>query len=322
MSKNQKLDNIIEGCLNLTEAGANFVCLFSLMGFLGAFNWLFDICSHFRPQYFICLLFAILISLKRKRRILIVWSIIAILNVIPILQLYVPGPPAASNSPRLKMLTMNLESINNKNYNAAAECIKTFNPDIITLQEVNYAFGNYLREHLPEYKYNKIVTGELCEGVGIMSKFPLEQITTQQFGQNFPLISAIAKTNIGDIEILAPHPVPPVDWDFWHQQSIFFDGVTELCKLRHTSLLITGDLNATAYGYQLQHFKETSHLSDSSQGFGIQLTWPSAFPPLWINIDQCLFSDDLTAVARKVGPDIGSDHRSLYTEIAKRKISR
>lgn len=315
----QPAKKLLRFAFHLIETAGMVICLFSALGFLGSLLYEFDLLSHFRLQYFVLLICCLPFMLRRGRIFLIVFAVFALINASQIAALYQPAPAAKAGSPLLRLLTMNLQSNENQKFASAVACIRSLNPDVVAFEEINEAYKKYLTENLPEYKYSKILTGEAGEGVGLMSKLPLDHTEEHQFGKNFPLISSHVQTALGDIQVLAAHPMPPLFQDYWRQETIFFDNVAEISKKRTSTFVLIGDLNATEYGYQLSHFRSISHLCDSSKGFGIELTWPSYFLLLGINIDHCLFSDDLTAVARKVGPDIGSDHLPLYVELANRR---
>jgi endonuclease/exonuclease/phosphatase (EEP) superfamily protein YafD len=309
----------IRQILPLIDSGGITVCTMTLAGFFGFAGWAFDMCSHFRLQYLVCLAICILLTLKREKSRLAVYLTFAFLNLIPIAILYIPDNGEIKAGPRLKVMSMNLDSIANKNYAKSVACIKSFDPDVISFQEINSSFAGYFAANLPEYKFSKMLTGEQCEGVGLLSKFPLSEATGYQVGYNFPIISAVVHSGLGDVQVIVSHPLPPAGWDYWKQEKIFFDAVTKMCEKRKSSFVVLGDLNATTYSYQLSRFRSEANLCDSCQGFGIQPSWPANCPPLWIDIDHCLFSNDLKAVARRIGPDVSSDHLPLFVELAARK---
>lgn len=69
-------------------------------------------------------------------------------------------------------------------------------------------------------------------------------------------------------------------------------------------------------------------LKNSRQGFGLLPTWPikTNYPPyakipsfltglLSIPIDHCLISPDIKVAKTRTGPNVGSDHRPLITDL-------
>lgn len=89
-------------------------------------------------------------------------------------------------------------------------------------------------------------------------------------------------------------------------------------KVRVTGLLhATGALAAlgTVAGF-FRRLLARSGLIDTLRGRGYQPTWPGHFVPLWIPLDHCLVSPDLTVLDRRVGPHVGSDHRPVIVDLA------
>ncbi len=319
MRINEIVSTLAESSLSIVAAGGMVIAVLTVVSFFGYCGWCFDVFSHFRLQYLACLLICILLNWRSHEFKIAVWSSAALLNFIPIASLYLPAAQASAASPRLKVMSSNLESINNNNYDAAVENITAFDPDLISIQEINAAFAGEFARKLPQYKYSKLIPGEYCEGVGLLSKYPIEESSVDNIGYNFPLIGALIKTELGEIEIFVAHPLPPLDPQYWQQEKLFFDALAKKVKERKHPIIIAGDFNATNWSYFVNDLRSKSKLSDSAQGFGFQPTWPASpqLFPLSIDIDQCFFSHEFAAVIRKVGPNIHSDHKSLFVELAK-----
>ena len=57
-------------------------------------------------------------------------------------------------------------------------------------------------------------------------------------------------------------------------------------------------------------------MTNSMDGFGWQATYPAGGGPLMLPIDHLFHSDDLTTVARTIGPDLGSDHLPIVVSLS------
>jgi len=309
---------ILKFALRLLVTVTNFlgfvVCLGTILSYFGEKNWLLDLLSHFRVLYLFYLLFCIVVS-ARNRSLQAFWSLFALLNLIPILPFYVPEFAQVQKTSRLRVMTINLESICNHNFDLATRYIKRVDPDIVSMQEIDSQFADYLKTNLPEYRYSKFITESAFSGIGILSKFPLEQSKIYQFGQNFPMIASLAKTSLGDILVFAVHPLAPYSEFMWRNETTFADGIAQLCKASQPQIILLGDLNTTPFSFQYRHMLAVTGLKDGSKGFGYQPTWLAELPIL--GIDHCLLSKNLVATVQKIGPNIFSDHLPLYLEIAK-----
>ena len=81
------------------------------------------------------------------------------------------------------------------------------------------------------------------------------------------------------------------------------------------SRLVIGDMNRTAGSPYFRDFLNETGLRDSRLGFGRQPSWP-VWLPYRITIDHAFLSPDLAVVDRRLGPDIGSDHRPFILDVA------
>ncbi len=291
------------------------LCMLNIMSFLGRYGWFFDILSHFRIFFVGCFVLCLLFSLKFSPSLCVVWAAFLIFNLVPITHLYIADHGTAPQNPKLLMMTFNLEAINNHHFEKAVNCIKHFNPDIVSLQEIDDKFATYLKENLPQYPHYKLLPDSKYGGVGLLSKYPIEQTDVYNFGTNFPVIVSTIKTSLGNITVITVHPRAPYTPFDWENQKIFTDGIAQICRTHTGPIVLAGDLNTTAFGYQYARLLNLTELQDSNLGFGYQPTWPASLPV--IDIDHFLMTKDLVAVARRNGPNILSDHLPLYVEISR-----
>ncbi len=302
--------------LGVIHLSACLVVTFTAAAFFGRFDWLCDVLSSFRAQYVIALAAACLFAFHRPL-LLSLFILALVVNLADIACLYLPGTGAEPAGARLKVMSMNLEAINNKKYASAVQCIESLDPDVISLQEVDQPFCDYLISHLPRYKYTKMLPDRLCAGVGIMSKFPIESSAVHHFGSNFPMLVCRVKSCLGPLNFMVAHPLPPYGGQFWHQQGLFAEGAGEICRTLKGTTILAGDFNATPWSFRFHQLQECARLTDSCQGFGLQPTWTTHCAALLIPIDHCLLSDNLVAVSRHICEDVASDHYPLYLEIAR-----
>jgi len=89
-----------------------------------------------------------------------------------------------------------------------------------------------------------------------------------------------------------------------------------LLTVANTPLLLLGDLNVTPWNHHFKKLLRHTGLKDSTQGYGVQPTWPTYYPWLWIPIDHCLYSSSIHVVGRKVGEHVGSDHYPVIIDFA------
>lgn len=83
--------------------------------------------------------------------------------------------------------------------------------------------------------------------------------------------------------------------------------------------MLAGDFNATPWSPFFRDFLRHSRVSAGASTWSLNPTWPAGSVGtvlLRIPLDHCRVSADLAVVSQQVGPDIGSDHFPLQTDLA------
>ena len=84
--------------------------------------------------------------------------------------------------------------------------------------------------------------------------------------------------------------------------------VAERVRTLEEPAVVIGDLNTTPWSRLFARLVERTGLCDSRAGFGIQASFPSDMAFLRIPIDHLLASCAVGVRARRIGPQVGSDH--------------
>jgi len=113
----------------------------------------------------------------------------------------------------------------------------------------------------------------------------------------------------------AAHPTWPVPGSVGRWESDL-DQLARIAETHVGPLLIAGDFNATRYNTQFRSILDRGGLVDAT--YGVNGTWPSDWwPILGAQIDHVLVSADIRVVTAGSLKISGSDHRAVYTEIAR-----
>ena len=109
--------------------------------------------------------------------------------------------------------------------------------------------------------------------------------------------------------MIGSHPLPPVNPEYLRARNRQLDDLARFVSSQEShAKIVMMDMNATPWSYVFKDFLENSGLRDSRRGFGVQPTWPTWMPLLWIPIDHVFVSEGIKIVSRKIGPSLGSDH--------------
>jgi endonuclease/exonuclease/phosphatase (EEP) superfamily protein YafD len=119
------------------------------------------------------------------------------------------------------------------------------------------------------------------------------------------------------VTVLAVHVPAPTTPGDRRARDEELGAVGRWARSHRGSEIVLGDFNATPWSSVLERLEDTADLRNSTEGFGVQASWPALAGPLGIPIDQLLHSRDLTVTGREVGRGYGSDHRTLWVTLAR-----
>jgi endonuclease/exonuclease/phosphatase (EEP) superfamily protein YafD len=204
-----------------------------------------------------------------------------------------------------------LANVNTKTGNATdvAAAIRRFNPDIVVLEEVNAKWLSDLKPVLDGYAHSEQEPREDNFGIGLWSRFPFTRSCVAHIGTaEVPSIVVELDTTKGKCTVVATHPLPPGGKEYSEFRNAQLAELPRWVRQASSPVVLLGDLNVTPWNHYFKRLLNESGLKDSSQGRGVQPTWPAFSPLMLIPIDHCLYSHGIVIVARQTGPQVGSDH--------------
>ena len=197
-------------------------------------------------------------------------------------------------------------------------------PDVLVILELSHGLADRLVKEIgPEYPHaiaKPMDDGNF--GIGMYSRHPF--IASEVFKLNTEVESIEATIDIRGRahRIIATHPLPPIGDrgfklrnDHLHEMARrigFIDGGM-------TPSILVGDLNVTPWSPHFRSLIDKTGLRRAVDGFDATPTW-YRIPryPFGLTLDHALISTNLECVEHIVGPDIGSDHRSVTVKINSR----
>lgn len=281
----------------------------TVFSFSGSLGWFLDLFSHFRVQYFLGLsIVALLLLIPRQRKVAACFGFLAAVNLCTILPLYWGRPEETPSAAAYRAILINVNT-QFGDVDRVTETIRKYNPDIVVLEEVSTKWISDLRSMAKLYAYSKIEPREDNFGIALYSKFPFAQCDIVYIGDaEVPSIVAEVKTPAGKFRVIATHPLPPAGAKYSVFRNRQLAAIPKVVKQSEVPVLLLGDLNVTPWCPYFKRLLKATGLRDSSQGRGVQPTWPTDNPLLLIPIDHCLHSPDITIVRKEIGPSVGSDH--------------
>jgi endonuclease/exonuclease/phosphatase (EEP) superfamily protein YafD len=291
--------------------------LATLGGWLGRWLWLGELASHFRVQYFwIFVLGGLLLVAARRFRLAAAAALFALLNLATILPLYWPaaGPPTAGR--RLRAVSLNVYSANDRHDDVVA-FLSASRADFIVLLEVTAEWRDLFDALQAEYPFGRFELRSDSFGMALLSRLPAEEFDVVFVGSaRLPSIVARYIVDGRDLTLIGTHPLPPGSSARRQMRDEQFAGLAALVRERPGPVILMGDLNVTSWSASFDLLVAGTRLHDSRRGFGVQPSWPAWLAIGRIPIDHCLVTPEVTIVDRQIGPDVGSDHYPVVVDLA------
>lgn len=300
-----------------------------LFGFVPGL-WIADLCSQFRLVYAGLSLLGLAGAVLLRLPIVIGLRVsILCINSIPVISQFV-SPVGAEIQPislesktkaiSVKFLNFNTEFQHNNDHASFMKVVEAYDPDVITLVEVDERWIRAIEKSTQVYPYRKIeITGP---GMAVFSKFPIERCDVRYFGRSHhPRILVKLKVGLKAVHVFVVHPSTPKTEQAWIERNSEFQVIAREIKMVPGPRVLVGDFNCGPWAPPFYDFLRLG-LVDSEQGLGPQPSWPARpgrvsellpIPPV-IPIDHALSTEDFTVLQRRLGPPIHSDHLPVFVQ--------
>ena len=286
------------------------------LGSLGRYGWVFDLLSHFRLQYIIVCAVVLLFALFRSRNWLVLVALISLLwnaQIIHAVHQTAEVAERAGAKP-LRVMTFNL-MVDNENHVAAIEHVLKADADIVCLLEVDETWRLSLEPLRVKYPYHVEEMNDGLFGIACYTRLPLKSSEVRRFTiWRLPSI-VLNLDHLGvPLTFIGTHPKPPIggfNAREWRDQLSQIGAIVEGIQ---GEVIVAGDLNATPWCDGMRLLCENSGLRFRS----VDPVWPPTWGlklPMMIPIDHVLVKGELSVQKRVIGPEMGSDHRSVTVEI-------
>jgi endonuclease/exonuclease/phosphatase (EEP) superfamily protein YafD len=291
---------------------ATAVIAVSVVGSFGGWYPLFDLCSHFRFQYFALLaVLAILLWHVKSPR----WAGVALLacahNAVLIGPYYLPAnsasPPSESD---LSIVSFNVHASNRRSAEVL-EYLRRTASDVVVLIEVDRRWLSELEPLHESYPHRVIVPDDGPFGIALFSKLPIgEYSLLRTGGSSSTAICAELDFNGRTIGFVAAHPVPPLTPSMYRDRNHLLARIGEHVQSIKLPSIVAGDFNATPWCVGFDPLRKAG-LTDTALGCGVRRTWNSHIPFMGIPIDHVVATKEVATLRRAVGPHCGSDHYAV-----------
>lgn len=280
---------------------------------LGGWHWLLDLFSNFRWQYLVISAVVAGWALwRRERGIVVLSAMTLLLNAVLIGVLaWHPDVSRASLAGNfsLRVLSQNVLMVN-EDKQAVLDHLLASDADVIVLIEVDAEWMAAMQPLMAKYPFSVAHPTSNNMGIAMFSRIPWSHADVLWLGDvRVPLIEAKFVHQGRNLTLIGIHTMSPVGGRRAWLRDRELQLLAEHVSQQLDPVLVIGDLNATPWsaGMRLAKSRNLRYRS---------LTAPWA--PTWrvgtihpIPIDHALATAPLVITHRTIGPDVGSDHRSL-----------
>ncbi|MCK6570508.1 endonuclease/exonuclease/phosphatase family protein [Myxococcota bacterium] len=228
--------------------------------------------------------------------------------------------PVPDGLPRVRVVSANLLTTNTE-HAAFLSWIRAERPDVVLALEVGRDWAEALETLADLYPLRRFAPREDNFGVGALALNPHATVEFIDCGpSDVPSLRVRQPVEGTVVTMVATHPIPPIG------AARAFERDAQIVACAATLLrappprILAGDLNATPWSPVLVDLRRGTGLRDSRAGFGLQTSWPNGLGVadvlFAIPIDHLLHDDAVAVVDRRLGPDVGSDHRPVVADFA------
>lgn len=279
-----------------------------------------------------CVVAALVAVLFRVRHATVVASIGAAALAVVVVPAFLPPPVAPPGAaPKTRIVWANLQNWTT-GAPALARLLDEERPDIAVLTELSAHHERAASDRRAAYPFQSSFPQRSAFDLLLVSRrAPTTFRMDRRHGADFPVMEArfcgdgVDAPCLAIIGLHAPRPelpggllgVPPDRRDASLALAAEFAGARIAAGDR---VILLGDLNTTPFSIAFRRMLAAGGLVDSAMVPAESPrrplpTWFSALPAAGLAIDHALIGPGIAVVDRRLGPDIGSDHRPLVIDV-------
>jgi endonuclease/exonuclease/phosphatase (EEP) superfamily protein YafD len=295
----------------------------TLAGFGATGWWPLELFSHFRLQYAAAavLLAAALTALRRPRWVALA-AFLAIVDSVAVVQaLRVPAAAARGERPgdAVRVLSLNVFDLN-RQHDRVLDYVRRQRADVVILAELTSDWIPEVEQLATEYPYHWISKRDPRSGMAMFSRrTPVASGSITLSGSQTPAHLLTLDTKDGYLSVLATQAQWPVSADLANARNRQLQALALEARRRGgEALAVVGDLNVSPFSPYYQRLLRTGGLHRCGGDGRWTPTWPTLFPPLFIQLDHCLTTDGMRSWDFTRGEYVGSDHLPILVTLAPR----
>lgn len=207
--------------------------------------------------------------------------------------------------------------MSNDRYQDIADYLAEHHPDFILFVEVDQTWADEMDFELQSHYKHRFARPRPDQlGLAFYSKYSWSEARSLP-DLGFPAIEVKLELPEGPLHVIGHHPMAPTRSAWFHRRNAYYRKLANYIVENPPGapFILAGDFNTTPWSPVFRNLLRRTGLRDTAKARGIQPTW-YAFPSLvaGLPIDHILASNRIRVVERRIGPEIGSDHRPVILD--------
>ena len=308
---------------SLARTGLAALAAATLAGFGATGWWPLELFSHFRLQFAAAaLLNAVVLAALRQPRWVALACVLAVVNAASVFQaLRLPSAPDVGGRPAdtLRVLSLNVFDLNTQ-HERVVDYVRRQQADVVILAELTTEWIPAVERLATEYPYHWISRRDPRSGMAMFSRrAPIASGSITLIGSQTPAHVVTLDTAEGPLSILATQAQWPVNATLAGARNRQLDALaTEARRRGSDALAVIGDLNVSPFSPYYERLLRNGRLHRCHGDRRWTPTWPTLFPPLYIQLDHCVTTDRVRSWDFTRGEYVGSDHLPILVTLAPR----
>ncbi|HSJ28143.1 MAG TPA: endonuclease/exonuclease/phosphatase family protein [Acidimicrobiia bacterium] len=297
---------------------ALLVAAASVAGHAGAWWWMLDLFSNFRPQYAVAgVLLGLGLFVGRWRKTGGAVLTIGLVDAALVGMLWLaPSATPAPTGEEITVMSFNVWA-SNESMDAVFDYVRRVGPDVVFLHETTYLWEEAAMAADLGYEVHTAGQRGLIFSTLVLAP---EGAAVESYGfatAEPRAIEVVLDDADRTTRILGLHPISPITSERAALRNAQMRWAVEWVRAADGPVIVTGDLNTTQFSHAWRTLVRETGLLDSTRGFGLQPSFPMNGNPLVrVQIDHLLHSDHFVTLDRTLGPRLGSDHAPLIVRLA------
>jgi endonuclease/exonuclease/phosphatase (EEP) superfamily protein YafD len=302
----------------LFKLGSILLLVLTLTGYIGELDRIYELTSHFRPQYLVTALSLLILFLWYGAKRWAALSLLAfIINAAEVLPIYHPNGRVGLDHTKHE-LTLLLSNVlrTNSDYSILIELVDTTQPDLLIVLENDALWVDGLRSLARQYPYQSLMPRDDNFGIALYSRLPFDAVDVIELGGNgLPSIATKIRLSNRELSVLATHLLPPIGERNFSHRNKQLTAIASYMRDISGPRVVIGDLNVSPWSPYFKTLLEDSGLVNARQGHGLLASWPTFLPFMMIPIDHCLVSPDISVIDIDSSARVGSDHLPILVKL-------